>query len=48
MTRALQSILTDESLARTLADRAYERILTHHTPDARARRLVQIYRRILS
>jgi glycosyltransferase involved in cell wall biosynthesis len=48
MTRAIQAILTNESLARSLAARACERILACHTPDSRARRLVELYRRILS
>jgi len=47
MTRAIRAVLTDESLAQTLAARARERILAHHTPDSRARRLVEIYRGIL-
>jgi glycosyltransferase involved in cell wall biosynthesis len=47
MTRAIKAILTDESLARSLAARARERILAHYTPDSRARRLVGIYRGIL-
>ena len=45
MTRAIKAILTNESLARTLAARACERILGHYTPDSRARRLADIYRR---
>ena len=48
MTRAIKAILTDESLARTLAARARDRILAHYTPDSRARRLAGIYRSILS
>jgi glycosyltransferase involved in cell wall biosynthesis len=47
MTRAIKAILTNESLARTLAARACERILGHYTPDSRARRLAEVYRSIL-
>lgn len=47
MSRAMAAILTDETLARRLADRAYELILARHTPDSRARRLMQVYSRLV-
>jgi glycosyltransferase involved in cell wall biosynthesis len=47
MTRAIKEILANESLARNLAAGARQRILAHHTPDSRARRLAEIYGRVL-
>jgi glycosyltransferase involved in cell wall biosynthesis len=47
MTRAIAAVLTDETLARRLTGRAYELILTRHTPASRARRLAEVYCRVL-
>jgi glycosyltransferase involved in cell wall biosynthesis len=47
MARAIEAILTDQALARRLADRAHELVLGRHTPDSRTRRLIEIYRRVL-
>ena len=47
MVRALGAVLTDRTLAANLAAAAYRRILAHHTPEARARRLMEIYRGVL-
>jgi glycosyltransferase involved in cell wall biosynthesis len=41
--RAIQELLTNETLAHSLAARANELILTRHTLEARTRRLVGIY-----
>jgi glycosyltransferase involved in cell wall biosynthesis len=45
---ALLEALTNEALARTLAERAYQKILERHSPSARADRLISIYRDILA
>jgi len=47
MRRAIEAVLRDQALARRLADRAHEIILGRHTPDFRAQRLIEIYRRVL-
>ncbi|HEY9142387.1 MAG TPA: glycosyltransferase family 4 protein [Bryobacteraceae bacterium] len=41
--RAMRELLANETLAGGLAARASELILTRHTPEARTRRLVEIY-----
>jgi glycosyltransferase involved in cell wall biosynthesis len=41
--RAMRELLANEALARGLAARANELVLTRHTPETRARRLVDIY-----
>jgi glycosyltransferase involved in cell wall biosynthesis len=46
MARALGDILTNESLARRLADVAHARICTAYTPAARTQRLSEIYARL--
>jgi glycosyltransferase involved in cell wall biosynthesis len=40
---AMRELLANQALARDLTARAFELILTRHTPEARARRLVAIY-----
>lgn len=47
MTGAIASLLADASLARKLADRARQLVLDRHAPEARTRRLVETYCRIL-
>jgi glycosyltransferase involved in cell wall biosynthesis len=44
---ALRTVLYDEAIGQRLAERAYERILAHHTPAYRTERLAQMYRRVL-
>jgi glycosyltransferase involved in cell wall biosynthesis len=46
MTNAIAALLNDGDLARRLAARAREIVLERHAPEARARRLVEIYRRL--
>jgi glycosyltransferase involved in cell wall biosynthesis len=46
MARALADILTNESLARRLADAAHARICASYTPAARTQRLSEIYARL--
>ena len=41
--RAIRELLANRALARDLAARAYELVLTRHTPEARAKRLIEIY-----
>jgi len=41
--RAMREVLENPALAREIAARAHELILTRHTPEGRARRLVEIY-----
>jgi glycosyltransferase involved in cell wall biosynthesis len=43
MAAAMSKLLTDSSLARQLADRAHMLVLVKHSPQARAKRLVDIY-----
>lgn len=44
MSRALERVLGSPELARKLASEARRIILSRHTPEARARRLIEIYR----
>lgn len=44
---AIRELLTDRTLAAALAGRAREAILTRHTPEARTRRLIDIYAGLL-
>jgi len=46
--RAIRELLTNEALARDLAARANELILTRHTPEIRTRRLIEIYSAVLA
>jgi glycosyltransferase involved in cell wall biosynthesis len=46
MTNAIATLLTDEALARRLAERARSVVLERHAPEARTRRLIEIYRRL--
>ena len=48
MSRAIAKVLTDESVAQGLAAAAYQRILERHTPESRARRLLEIYSSVLA
>ena len=48
MTNAIAALLSDGELARRLAARAREIVLERHAPEARVRRLVEIYRRLKS
>jgi len=43
LTNAMAALLTDGNLARKLAERAREIVLERHAPEARTRRLVEIY-----
>ncbi|HEY1220153.1 MAG: glycosyltransferase family 4 protein [Bryobacteraceae bacterium] len=43
LSQAIRELLADQPLARSLAARASELILTRHTPEARRERLVEIY-----
>jgi len=43
MSKAITTLLTDAVLADRLASQAYQRVLTRHSIDARARRLWQLY-----
>ena len=45
---AMGRLLADPGFARSLAARARERVLERHTPEARIRALVAIYRRVSS
>jgi len=45
---AMRELLANEALARDLAARAYELILTRHAPEIRTRRLVEIYGAVLA
>ena len=47
MAAALAAVLSDAALARRLTEEAYQRILAHHTPESRLRRLLEIYRGVL-
>jgi glycosyltransferase involved in cell wall biosynthesis len=47
MTGAVAALLEDEGLARKLAGRARQLAVERHAPEARARRLVEIYTRLL-
>ena len=46
MSAAICAILSDELLAGRLADRAQKLVEAHYTPEARGRRLVEIYSRL--
>jgi glycosyltransferase involved in cell wall biosynthesis len=46
MSAALQELLTDAGLTESLSRRAYELVLSRHTPELRARRLSEIYARV--
>jgi len=45
---AMRELLVNPSLARQMAERAHQLILSHHTPEARTRRLVEIYTAVLA
>ena len=47
MSRALERVLSNRELSRQLASEARRIILARHTPDARTRRLVEIYRGVV-
>ncbi|HEY2842204.1 MAG TPA: glycosyltransferase [Bryobacteraceae bacterium] len=47
MSASIARLLADKSLAQSLAARARERILEHHTPEARVQRLIDIYTGLL-
>jgi glycosyltransferase involved in cell wall biosynthesis len=46
MTGAIAALLADGELARRLAEKAREVVLERHSPEARTRRLTEIYRRL--
>ena len=48
MSAALQELLTDPPLALALTQRAYELVLSRHTPELRTRRLSEIYAGLLA
>ena len=47
MSASIARLLSDKNLAQSLVARSRERILEHHTPEARVRRLIDIYTGLL-
>lgn len=48
LSASIRELLTDQALAESLAKRAYDHVVEQHTPEARTRRLIEIYRGVMA